>query len=131
MQGMTSIASPTTSPTTRVVIGGMHSHGQTHQAAVIDEVGRPLGDREFPASPASNRALATWLGGYGTLTTMGVEGTGTDGAALARYLRTIELSVVDSARAHRGRLQTSAGACHLSVGDVGARDRGSCHPGRG
>jgi len=85
-----------TSPTTRVVIGGVDTHGQTHHAAVIDEVGRQLGDREFPAAPAGYRALADWLGEYGTLTTIGVEGTGTYGAALARYLRTIGLTVVGS-----------------------------------
>jgi hypothetical protein len=41
-----------TSPTTRVVIGGVDTHGQTHHAAVIDEVGRQLGDQEFTATPA-------------------------------------------------------------------------------
>jgi transposase len=94
---MTSI----TSPTTRVVIGGVDTHGQTHHAAVIDEVGRQLGDREFPATPAGYRALADWLGEYGTLTTIGVEGTGTYGAALARSLRTIALTVVEVDRPDR------------------------------
>ena len=40
-----------TSPSTRIVIGGVDTHGQTHHAAVIDEVGRQLGDREFPGDP--------------------------------------------------------------------------------
>ena len=94
---MTSMARPTT----RVVIGGVDTHGQTHHAAVIDEVGRQLGDREFTASPAGYRALAAWLGGYGTLTTIGVEGTGTYGAALTRHLRTIGLTVVEVDRPDR------------------------------
>ena len=51
---MTSMARPTT----RVVVGGVDTHGQTHHAAVIDEVGRQPGDREFTASPAGYRA---WL----------------------------------------------------------------------
>jgi len=42
-----------TSSTTRIVIGGVDTHGQTHHAAVIDEVGRQLGDREFTATPAT------------------------------------------------------------------------------
>ena len=58
-----------TSPTTRIVIGGVDTHGHTHHAAVIDEVGRQLGDREFTASPAGYRALAAWLGKHGTVTT--------------------------------------------------------------
>ena len=44
-----------TNPTCRVVVGGVDTHGQTHHAAVIDSVGRQLGDREFPASPAGYR----------------------------------------------------------------------------
>jgi hypothetical protein len=34
---------------TRVVIGGVDTHGRTHHAAAIDQQGRLLGDREFPA----------------------------------------------------------------------------------
>ena len=84
-----------TSTTTRVVIGGVDTHGHTHHAAVIDQVGRQLGDREFTATPAGYRALAAWLGKHGTARPMiGVEGTGTYGAGLARYLRTIGLTVV-------------------------------------
>ena len=105
---MTSIPSPATSstmtPTTSsacVVIGGVDTHGQTHHAAVIDGLGRHLGDREFPANPGGYRALAQWVGGHGTLTTVGVEGTGTYGAGLARYLRSVELTVVEVDRPDR------------------------------
>jgi len=90
-----------TTTTTRVVVGGVDTHGQTHHAAVIDDVGRQLGDREFPASPAGYRALAAWLGEHGRLTGIGVEGTGSYGAALARYLRTIGLTVVEVDRPDR------------------------------
>src|SRR3954471_23301347 len=90
-----------TTPTTRVMIGGVDTHGAVHHAAVIDEVGRQLGDREFPASPAGYRALAAWLGEHGTLTTIGVEGTGSYGAGLARYLRSIGLTAVEVDRPDR------------------------------
>jgi hypothetical protein len=42
------------------VTGGVDTHGQSHHAAVIDHVGRQLGDREFPASPVGYRAW--WSG---------------------------------------------------------------------
>src|SRR3954454_20665445 len=90
-----------TSPSTRVVIGGVDTHGQTHHAAVIDEIGRQLGDREFPASPAGYRALAAWLGKHGTVTTIGVEGTGAYGAGLARHLGSVGLTVVEVDRPDR------------------------------
>ena len=67
---------------------------------MIDEVGRQLGDREFTASPAGYRALAAWLSQHGTLEMIGVEGTGTYGAGLARHLRTIGLTVVEVDRCH-------------------------------
>ena len=94
---MTSMASSTT----RVVIGGVDTHGQTHHAAIIDEVGRQIGDREFPATPAGYRALAGWLSEQGTVEMIGVEGTGAYGAALARYLRSIGLTVVEVDRPDR------------------------------
>jgi hypothetical protein len=56
---------------------------------------RQLGDRAFTATPAGYRALAAWLGKHGTLEMIRVEGTGTYGAALARSLRTIGLTVVE------------------------------------
>jgi transposase len=90
-----------TSPSTRVVIGGVDTHGHTHHAAVIDEVGRQLGDREFTATPAGYRALAAWLGQHGALEMIGVEGTGAYGAGLARYLRTIGLTVMEVDRPDR------------------------------
>jgi transposase len=90
-----------TSAATRIVIGGVDTHGQTHHAAVIDNIGRQLGDREFTATPAGYRALAAWLGQHGTLETIGVEGTGTYGAGLARYLRMVGLTVVEVDRPDR------------------------------
>jgi transposase len=86
---------------TRVVVGGVDTHGHTHHAAVIDEVGRELDDREFPASPAGYRALAAWLIDHGELDRVGVEGTGTYGAALTRYLQAGGLTVVEVDRPDR------------------------------
>jgi len=78
----------TMTTTTPGVTGGVDTHGQTHHAAVLDHLGRPLGDREFPTTPSGYRALLDWVGSHGKLERVGVEGTGTYGAALARQLRT-------------------------------------------
>ena len=61
----------------RRVMGGVDTHGKTHHAAVIDQVGRVLGDGEFPATPAGYRALLAWLRSFGQVIKIGVEGTGT------------------------------------------------------
>jgi len=54
-----------TSKRTRVVIGGMDTHGRTHHAAVIDQQGRLLGDREFPALTVAVTG-SCWAGWAGT-----------------------------------------------------------------
>src|SRR5215207_6924746 len=81
--------------TTVGVTGGVDTHGQSHHAAVIDHLGRQLGDREFLASPAGYGALVEWLQGHGELDRVGVEGTGAYGAGLARHLREAGIVEVD------------------------------------
>ena len=69
------------------VTGGVDTHGHTHHAAVIDPLGRPLGDREFSADPAGYRALRDWLCSFGPVDKVGIEGTGSYGAGLTQVLR--------------------------------------------
>jgi transposase len=83
------------------VTGGIDTHGQAHHAAVIDQVGRHLGDRQFPTTPAGYRALVLWLTSHGRLERVGVEGTGAYGAAVARHLRTAGVTVVEVDRPDR------------------------------
>ncbi|HSK27475.1 MAG TPA: IS110 family transposase [Jiangellales bacterium] len=85
----------------RVVIGGVDTHRDTHHVAVIDEVGRELADREFPASRAGYRRLLGWLAGHGRLARVGVEGSGAYGAGLVRYLRGRGVVVVEVDRPDR------------------------------
>jgi len=67
----------------------------------LDHVGRQLGDREFPTTPAGYRALGAWLNRHGQLERVGVEGTGTYGAGLVRYLRGTGVRVVEVDRPDR------------------------------
>jgi transposase len=87
--------------TTGPVTGGVDTHGQTHHAAVLDGLGRCLSDREFPTTPVGYRGLLLWLRGHGELGRVGVEGTGTYGAALSRYLRTEGVMVIEVDRPDR------------------------------
>lgn len=85
----------------REVIGGVDTHSATHHAAVIDPIGRQLADREFPADSAGHQALAAWLAGHGVVIAVGVEGTGSYGAGLARFLRSAGHAVVEVDRPDR------------------------------
>jgi hypothetical protein len=40
-----------------VVVGGVDTHSQTHHVAVIDQLGREVSDREFPATAVGYAAL--------------------------------------------------------------------------
>jgi transposase len=86
---------------TRVVIGGVDTHGRTHHAAVIDQQGRLLGDQEFAANSHGYRQLLGWLGRHGCLDAVGVEGTGSYGAGLTRYLLDQHVAVVEVDRPDR------------------------------
>lgn len=83
------------------VTGGVDTHSDTHHAAALDEVGRLLGTREFPANVAGYEQLLEWLRSFGTLQRIGVEGTGCYGAGLTRFLRRRGLEVVEVNRPDR------------------------------
>lgn len=77
------------------VYAGVDTHKHTHHVAVIDGVGRELGDREFPATAAGYRAAGSWLASFEPLKAVGVEGTGSYGAGLARHLTAAGLTVLE------------------------------------
>jgi len=90
------------------VTAGVDTHGDTHHAAVVDAVGRHLGDAEFPATAAGCRRLLAWLRRWGAVQRVGVEGTGTYGAELTRMLRGHGYDVVEVDRPDR-KLRRSKG----------------------
>ncbi len=83
------------------IVGGVDTHGALHHAALLDRVGRRLGSREFPASEAGYASMLTWMKSFGTLETVGVEGTGSYGAGLARHLHRAEVNVLEVPRPDR------------------------------
>jgi transposase len=85
----------------RVVIGGVDTHGRTHHAAVIDQHGRLLADAEFGAHTDGYRQLLSWLRRHGQLSSVGVEGTGTYGAGLTRFLLDQGVQVLEADRPDR------------------------------
>ena len=85
----------------RPVTGGVDTHGKTHHAAVVDQTGRVLGDRQFPATAAGYQALLAWLRTLGRVVKVGIEGTGSYGAGLARYLASQGIALVEVDRPDR------------------------------
>ena len=86
---------------TRAITGGVDTHADVHVAAALDPLGGLLGVREFPATTAGYARLLDWLAGFGTVCLVGIEGTGSYGAGLARHMATAGVRVVEVDRSDR------------------------------
>lgn len=85
----------------RPVTGGVDTHKDTHVAAVVDHLGGVLGTAAFPNRSLTHGGLLAWMRGHGPLARVGVEGTGSYGAGLARHLRSAGVEVVEVNRPDR------------------------------
>jgi transposase len=85
----------------RPITGGVDTHADVHVAAALDPVGGLLGVREFPATAAGYAGLLGWLGGFGSVCLVGIEGTGSYGAGLARHITAAGIRVVEVDRSDR------------------------------
>jgi transposase len=85
----------------RAITGGVDTHADMHVAAALDAIGGLLGVQEFPATPAGYARLLEWLGGFGIVSLVGIEGTGSYGAGLARHIGAAGIRVVEVDRSDR------------------------------
>jgi transposase len=85
------------------ITAGVDTHLDVHVAAVLDERGGLLGVESFPTTTAGYRHMLGWLGAFGQLELVGVEGTGSYGAGLTRHLQGEGVRVVEVDRPNRQR----------------------------
>jgi len=83
------------------VVGGVDTHADVHVAAAVDHNGGVLGIESFPTTQAGYEELAGWMAGHGLIERVGVEGTGSYGVGLARFLATTGIEVVEVDRPNR------------------------------
>jgi len=91
----------------RTIVGGVDTHLDVHVAAALDPLGGVLGVESFVASPQGYEAMLEWLGGFGMVSKVGVEGTGAYGAGLGRFLRRAGVQVVEVDRPNRQMRRTT------------------------
>ena len=91
----------TMTPKPGSVTGGVDTHLDVHVAAAVDHLGGVLGTQSFPTTAAGYRRLLGWLGSFGPVHAVGVEGTGSYGSALARHLAEHEVRVIEVSRPNR------------------------------
>jgi transposase len=83
------------------VVGGVDTHLDLHVAAALDERGGLLGTASFPTTPAGYARLLDWLRDFGQVRVVGVEGTGSYGAGLSRFLQRAGIEVLEVDRPNR------------------------------
>jgi transposase len=84
-----------------MVTVGVDTHTDVHVAAVLDSAGRLLETRPFPATTRGYAQLATWTESFGRVDKVGMEGTGSFGAGLLRFLADYGLTVIEVDRPDR------------------------------
>jgi transposase len=79
---------------------GVDTHKEAHVAVALDALGAQLDSREIAATPAGYRGLLSWSQALG-VPAFAVEGAGSYGAGLARFLERADVAVYECERPRR------------------------------
>src|SRR5215216_3032997 len=90
-------------PTTAQLVIGVDTHADRHVAVALDTLGRHLATASFAASDTGNARLLAWACQHGRPVAAGVEGTGSFGYRLPRYLLAHGVAVREVNRPDRAR----------------------------
>ena len=80
---------------------GVDTHLDSHVAVALDHMGRRLGVLSVPTTRAGYAKLLRWAEALGELHRVGIEGAGSFGAGLARFLRASGAEVLEVGRPKR------------------------------
>jgi transposase len=93
---MTTIADPDA-----LVTIGVDTHADIHVAAALNQLGRIIDTTAIPTTTAGYAQLLEWASDLGVIDRVGIEGTGSYGAGLARWLTAQGIAVVEVDRPDR------------------------------
>jgi transposase len=80
---------------------GVDTHADVHVCVALDRLARRLGNKSVPTKQAGYAELVGWAEGFGALDRVGIEGSGSFGVGLARFLRARGVEVVEVNRPNR------------------------------
>jgi transposase len=111
---------------------GVDTHKQAHVAVALDRLGRLIDSLTVPATMVGYRQLLVWAHGLGQ-PTFGIEGCGSYGAGLARFLTDHDETVFECERPRRHErhgdkndlIDATLAARHVISGDGLSLPRGS------
>jgi transposase len=80
---------------------GVDTHKDFHVTVALDGLGRRLGTLSVPTTPAGYEELVDWAKGFGPLEGVGIEGRGSFGAGVTRFLQAEGTKVLEVVRPKR------------------------------
>ena len=83
------------------VIIGVDTHKDQHVAVAIDGRGVRLGEKYVPATTCGYKELERWSRSLGAIHAFGIEGTGSYGAGVARFMTGLGYVVIEVNRPDR------------------------------
>ncbi len=86
---------------TAEIVIGIDTHKYVHAAEAINTLGARLGTTTIRVNEKGYRALEAWAQSFGTIKAFGVEGTGSYGAGLIRFLCEPGHSILEVDRPNR------------------------------
>ena len=97
---MTGVVSPISSRAVQIIIG-VDTHKDQHVAVALDGRGVRLDEKHVPVATCGYEELERWSCDLGRVHAFGVEGTGSYGAGLARFLTDRGYTVIEVNRSDR------------------------------
>src|SRR5918993_1879262 len=97
------------------VIVGIDTHKHTHAAVAVTGLGARVGELTIRIGLGGYRALEAWAQSLGAVRAFGIEGTGSYGAGLARFLRAAGHTVHEAGRPDRGLRHRHGKTDHLEA----------------
>ena len=98
------------------VYSGIDMHADTHHVAVIDATGQRVADVQVHATAAGYQAALRFLGTCPALVSVGIECTGSYGAAVTRVVREAGIEVFEVNRPNRFDRRLRAASAATPVG---------------
>jgi transposase len=83
------------------IIIGIDTHKEAHAAVAINELGARLGAMTLPVSRRGYQELEAWARSFGCVRALGIEGTGSYGAGVSRFLQERGHRVIEVNRPNR------------------------------
>jgi transposase len=91
------------------VVIGVDTHKDRHAAVAVDGLGGRLDELFVEATNEGYAKLVTWAAGHGRIVAFGVEGAGSYGIGLARFLRRQGIKIIEVSRPPRKQERRLAG----------------------